>query len=245
MRVRLALLVACVCLTGCPDSGGPDVSDGPNADVASDSPNASPTRKPRGHKPEGRDGKKGDGKSTGPKLDPPPGFTVIPAKAWARCNAGPPLKAACPKVLPKTKGPYLVESFGKPGGRFGVLEMISGAPRDDPSANAPPAFAHVVLEAGGPRFLIDFGGIAATASLTDSLLQQPRSGAVLIGKRKWGGREGRLLLAEPFPGGGAHGDHLVFQWRRHGVIHRISLHAWVPAKKSEKTLETIVSSASR
>jgi hypothetical protein len=118
--------------------------------------------------------------------------------------------------------------------------MSAGAPRDAPAANAPPGFAHVVLEAGGPRFLIDFGTPAATATLSDSLLQQSRSGAVLLGSRRWGDRSGRLLLAEPFPGGGAHGDHLVFEWKRGAVIHRISLHAWVPVSQAEAALKRIV-----
>jgi hypothetical protein len=187
-------------------------------------------------------GKEKDKLPVGPEVDPPKGFQIVHTKAWERCNAGSPLKGACPTVVPKTRRNYLVESFGKPGGRFGVLEMSSGAPRDDPKANAPPAFAHVVLEAGGPRFLIDFGGVAATAALSDSLLRQPRTGAVALGMKTWGGVTGRLLLAEPFPGGGAHGDHLVFQWKRGGVIHRISMHAWVPVARAEAAFRTLVTS---
>jgi hypothetical protein len=241
MLKRIVLLAGIVLLlAGCPDSGQPTTqeTESPHPSVSAETPSPSPTRKPKGHDDEK---KKGD-EPAGPDVDPPRGFEVVSTKAWTRCNAGPPLKGACPTVVPKTKRNYLVESFGRPGGRFSVLEMSSGAPRDDPRANAPPAFAHVVLEAGGPRYLIDFGGVAATAELSDSLLEQSRAGAISLGKRNWGGRKGRLLLAEPFPGGGAHGDHLVFEWKRGGVIHRISMHAWVPAAKAEKTFETVVAS---
>jgi hypothetical protein len=238
LRVVLFVVVALV-VAACSDSGEPTAQESPDVSAESPqpSPNASPTRKPGGNDGDGK-----PEKPAGPDVDPPKGFEVVSTRAWERCNAGPPLKGACPTIVPKTRRHYLVESFGRPGGRFGVLEMSAGAPRDNPEANAPPAAGHVVLEAGGPRYLIDFGGVTAAASLSDSLLQQPRSGAVLLGKRNWGGQRGRLLLAESFPGGGAHGDHLVFQWKRGGVIHRISMHAWVPVAQAERMFETLVAS---
>jgi hypothetical protein len=233
----VVFLFAALALVACPsDEEGPQASgdETPSPAGSVKSPESpSPARKPKG-------GDKPDEKPSPPRDDAPRGFEIVATKAWTRCTAGPPLKGACPTIVPKVKRHYLVESFGKPGGRFGVLELSAGAPRDAPEANAPPGFAHVVLEAGGPRFLIDFGAPAATATLSDTLLQQSRSGAVLLGAREWGDRSGRLLLAEPFPGGGAHGDHLVFEWRRGGVIHRISLHAWVPVAKAESALKKIV-----
>jgi hypothetical protein len=236
VNLVLAAILAVVVLGGCSDDDEPVPESGGTSPTAGDHSAPSPTRKPKG-------GDHADVKPDGsPKVDPPPGFEAIPDKAWARCNAGEPLAGACPTIVPKTKRNYLVEGFGRPGGRFGVVELSSGAQRNAPEANAPPAFGHMVLEAGKPRFLIDFGSPVATATLSDDLIRQERSGAVLLGSRTWGKRKGRLLLAEPFPGGGAHGGHLVFQWRRHSVIHRVSLHAWVPAKKSEAALEKIVRS---
>jgi hypothetical protein len=244
VRSSLAVAATLVLLlfAGCDGGDGgtrtAEASPSESPDPTSPSPSAEPTKKDGGG---GKDDKK-DGPATPevPDVDPPQGFEVVSAKAWTRCTAGPPLKGHCPTVVPKVKRNYLVESFGKPGGRFGVLEMSSGAPRDTPEANRPPAVSHVVLEAGPKRFLIDFGGVAGEAALTDDLLRQSRSGALLLGKRTWGGVKGRLILAEPFPGGGAHGDHLVFQWKRGGVIHRISSHAWVPAARAEAALKTIV-----
>jgi hypothetical protein len=234
--LRHALLAGVlILLAGCPDSGGPDATDqDPSPGASVESPDANPTRKPKG-------GKRPNGKPEAPDVDLPPGFEIVTSKVLERCVT-PPLKGTCPIIVPKTKRNYLVESFGRPGGRFGVLEMSSGAPRDDPTANAPPAFAHVVLEAGKPGFLIDFGSVSATAKLSDDLVRQDRSAAISLGSRRWGKRKGRLLLAEPFPGGGAHGGHLVFQWRRGAVIHRVSLHAWVPAKKAEAVLERMIRS---
>lgn len=245
-RVRSSLAVAAtlalLLLAGCDGGdGGARVTEsspsGSPSDPASPSPSKSPKKDGAGRKDDRKDG---PDKPEVPDVDPPRGFEVVSAKAWTRCNAGPPLKGHCPTVVPKVKRNYLVESFGTPGGRFGVLEMSSGAPRDTPEANRPPDVSHIVLEAGPKQMLIDFGGVTGEATLTDDLLHQTRSGALLLGKRTWGGVKGRLILAEPFPGGGAHGDHLVFQWKRGEVIHRISSHSWVPATRAQAALKTIV-----
>ena len=217
------------------EAGPPEPTVSPGATMGR--PTA--TQPDRNDKGENESGKNGPA-----HVDPPKGFRVLSAKAWLRCTAGPPLRGGCPTVVPRTRRNYLVETFGRPGGRFGVVEMAAGAPSDDHSKNKPPAFAHVVVEAGRPAFLIDLGPAATERDLSDELLQGSRPGAVDLGERTWGGWRGRLFLAEAFPGGGAHGDHLVFEWRRRGVIHRISLHTWVPTGRAEAMLKTIVASTS-
>jgi hypothetical protein len=196
--------------------------------VPSESPTASASPSPSQEK---------DGEVAAPE-----GFIATPVRALRHCPERPPLDGDCPVIVPEPSDHLLVESFGKPGGRFQVLEMSAGAPRKDPAANAPPAFVHVVIEAGDARHLIDFGEATGTESLEDSLLEQKRDLPVGLGTRTWGGVTGDLILAPSFPGGGAHGDHLVFRWRRGGVIHNVSLHAWTPIAETESALKRMVAS---
>ena len=176
----------------------------------------------------------------GHEIEAPAGFILTPTRALRRCPQPPPLSGECPAIIPAASDHVLVESFGKPGGHFQVLELTAGAPRKDPAANAPPHLVHVVVEAGDARHLIDFGDPTGSGPLQDSLLEARRDAPVGLGHRTWGGVTGELMLAPSFPGGGAHGDHLVFRWRRGKVIHNVSLHAWVPVAEAESTLRKMV-----
>jgi hypothetical protein len=101
---------------------------------------------------------------------------------------------------------------------------------------------HVVAEAGMPRFLIPLGPAAPSSAPLGELIQSRRSQAVSLGRVRWGGRRGTLALAESFPGGGAHGDHLVFRWREAKVTAVLSLHVWAPVSETKATLEALVKS---
>lgn len=185
---------------------------------------------------------KKDGSKKKPPIEVPAGYIATPQQALRHCPASPPLTGDCPTIVPDSADHFLVESFGKPGGRFQVVEMTAGAPRRDPKANAPPSSVHVVIEAGDERHLIDFGDVAGSAPLEDALLEKKREAPVGLGKRTWGDFTGDLILAPSFPSGGAHGDHLVFRWRKGKTIHNVSLHAWVPIAEAESALKRMVMS---
>jgi hypothetical protein len=141
-----------------------------------------------------------------------------------------------------TRRSYLIDTFGRSGGRFQVLELAAGASRGAPERNRPPAMVHVVVEAGEPRFLIPLGPAAPSSAPLGELIHSKRSQAVSLGRVRWGGRRGTLTLAESFPGGGAHGDHLVFRWHEAQVTAVLSLHVWAPASETRATLEALVES---
>ena len=170
-------------------------------------------------------------------------LSELPPRALEVCAKGPPLSRACPTLVPVVKkSSYLVDSFGRPGGRFQVLEMAAGAPGNDFARNSPPRVSHVVIEVGKPEFLIDLGEPAATTSALDSLLGTARSGSQLLSpEKKWDWNQ-ELVLAESFPGGGAHGDHLIYRWKKGGMEYRVSLHAWTPGAEAVRTLHAIVRS---
>ena len=240
-----AVLVSLALMTPACDEG----RDGPR-------PFGTPDNRPGSHaskspKPSGSPNKDGDGKKN--KNEDPitkrvPGgatLTSLPPKAEEICIKGPPLSRACPLLVPQVKGTsYLIESFGRPGGRFQVLELAAGAPsNNDFSRNAPPRVSHLVIEVGKPGFLIDLGDpVPATESL-EGLLEADRNGTFLLEPEKEWDWKTELVLAPPFPSGGAHGDHVVYSWTEAGYEHRISLHAWMPADELVKTLHAIVRSA--
>lgn len=176
----------------------------------------------------------------------PGGATLgdLPDRAFRLCTKGPPLSRACPLLVPVVfPSKYVIDSFGRPGGPFQVLELAAGAPGSNFSRNAPPRVAHVVVESGKPQFLIDLGEPAGEPlplrRVLGDHLDAPQP--VTLDKR-WGWKT-QLVLAPSFPAGGAHGDHLVYRWKSGGMEHVISLHAWEPAGEAVRTLHAIVRSA--
>ena len=219
----------------------------PTSRVPTETPQGSPSPEPSPgeSKEEADDGDpKGDEKKDGPELVEVPGgatLTSLPDKAAEVCAKGPPASRACPTLAPLVKGTnYLVDAFGRPGGRFQVVEMAAGAPSDDFSRNAPPRVAHVVVEAGPPKFLI-LGEATGEAPLTSVLGQQLDAPMTVTLERSWGW-DTKLVLAPSFPGGGAHGDHLVYRRTKGGTHYVLSLHAWEPAGEAVRTLHRMVRS---
>jgi hypothetical protein len=250
-RILAGLAIVAFCfLAGCDGDDGRSVgsTDEPSSPSVPPSPSKTPGLKGGGD---------GDGKDDGKddKNDKPAFFKVpggatlfdLPERAAAICAKGPPLKRACPSLVPAIRKDrsYLVDSFGRPGGRFQVLELAAGATTGDFSKNAPPGVSHVVVEVGKPGFIIDLGEPVETSESIDSLLQSTRSGSYVVSPQpgwKW---NKKLILAESFPGGGAHGDHLIWEWPRGGYTYRISIHAWTPSVESVRTLHHMVVSIRR
>lgn len=170
-------------------------------------------------------------------------LSELPPKAAEACAKGPPLGRACPELVPVVKGSsYLVDGFGRPGGRFQVLEMAAGAPGNNFARNSPPRVSHVVIETGQPGFIIDLGEPVPASGSLDSLLATARSGSQLVSPQKGWDWNQKLILAESFPGGGAHGDHLIYEWVKGSYTYRVSLHAWTPGVEAVRTLHAIVRS---
>ena len=171
-------------------------------------------------------------------------LTPLPPRAEEICGQGPPLSRTCPRYVPLVRGvSYVVDTFGRPGGRFQVLELAAGAPSNrDFSRNAPPRVAHVVIEVGKPQFLIDLREPYPNKIPLDLLLGEDLDQAQYVGPEKSWDWNAMLVLAPSFPSGGAHADHLVYRWREGGLEHVVSLHAWEPATEAVRTLHAIVRS---
>ena len=131
--------------------------------------------------------------------------------------------------------------------RYDVFTLEAGAPgRPSPR---PPRYVHLVVYAGQgsltkPTSMFSFPWpsgrpVAAVAGL----FVRARQGPLLLGRRRWGGRTGTLVLAPRFPIGGEMSDHLIFRWSEKGVERAFSLHAWEPFPEAVATLRAVLSGA--
>jgi hypothetical protein len=239
LRLFAVVLVASVALA-CSDAKTSEADRSPMASIsaavtppsASSEPSVAPsiTVSPsRRHTPEAR---------------PIAGVTMapLPGRAVAVCEKGPPLEKICPSLVPtiKRSHPYLIDTFGRARGRFQILELAAGAPSHDFARNRPPGVVHIVLETGDPSRMIELTPTDGTTSLSTAITAD-RSGPVKVDAKAQGWTE-ELILAAPFPGGGAHGDHLIYRRRTKGLEQRISIHVWTPLRGPVQVLRTMVRS---
>ena len=167
-----------------------------------------------------------------------------PPRLAERCAAIGLVAQLCPPIVPATRGPYIASRYVDRG--FGSFDFSSGGVHEGrPALNRPPAFAHILLEAGtvGRAHPELSGERTAPERLTDALLDARRRRPVFLGARTLGEVEGRLWLMPPYPFGGPHGDHLVFRWGRAADEQVVSLHSWIPAREALATLRTLVAAA--
>jgi len=139
------------------------------------------------------------------------------------------LEVGAPVGLPADAPP------GIPGERLG------------PGRTRPPRYLHIIIYAARgtvAKRLIPFGWPHGHAvPIGNTLLDQQRSAPVSLGRVRWRGHDGQLVLAPPLVFGGELGDHLIFHWRARGVERVISLHAWAPLAEAVATLKAVVDSA--
>jgi len=77
----------------------------------------------------------------------------------------------------------------------------------------------------------------------DLQLDPKRTRPISLGRIRWAGHYGHLVLAPPLVFGGEVGDRLVFHWEKGGVEHTVSLHSWAPLPEAVATLKAVVDSA--
>jgi hypothetical protein len=157
-------------------------------------------------------------------------MTRLSPQAVDKCRTLEAMHAACPGQVPTTG-----EEIGQRASfhRIGrgdeaayLFEAEWGAPYGNRvnERDAPPRYSHLVVMAGDVGSLLRF--------------KPARS----LGKRSWGGRDGELALAPPYPHGGVNGSHLVLRWEEGGHDYAVSLHAWEPLAEAEAALrETVLS----
>ncbi len=152
------------------------------------------------------------------------------------------LSPACPSMAPETESPYHSRLLDFGAVPYRVIEFSSGAPypRIGPR-NAPPSSAHIVVKAGNLEraFPFRWPSNQAPQKMPPDPSSRPDE-PVVLGHSPWGGTDGMLVLAPPFPSGGVDGDHLIYRWGRMGAEYSVSLHAWTPLAETMSTLHAIV-----
>jgi len=178
---------------------------------------------------------------------------TTPASVLRLCRRSPLLRPICPRRLPfvnylRSEEPAYTASLcrvGQPGCaglRWDDLEIEHTG-----DGSRPPIWAHVALAAGEFRH----GGSTEFRWPTNRKPVTPHNGlwnaarprALFLGRVRWGGRTGQLILAPSYPAGGMMGDHLIFYYRAHSHDYLLSLHGWEPFLQVVATLRAIVLSA--
>jgi hypothetical protein len=157
----------------------------------------------------------------------------MPRGAARRCRSSPLLRPVCPGLVPEAPygdvpEVYVAQLIRSSGGAPELFNLQWGAETPGrPERNRPPRLAHVVLAAGSPEQTLRGIRVRAVRNVT------------------WSGRPGTLLRAAPYPGGGIHGNHLVFRWRAGKREYAASLHAWEPFSETVATLRAVIASMPR
>lgn len=103
--------------------------------------------------------------------------------------------------------------------------------------NPPPYQVHVDIQArpggasvalAGPSVI----GARPAGRITDALLNPARTRPAWLGRVRWSGQMGTLVLAPTNANaGGPEAGHLIFAFRRHHTDYDISLHAWTSMER--------------
>jgi hypothetical protein len=169
---------------------------------------------------------------------------AVPPRALGLCLGRTPLRAGCPRRVPRARG-YAARIIPRDGLGYATLDLHVSWPYGDPRRNRPPRFVHVVVEGGDVEAGFEFPRVFRPGGL-EGVLRRSRVSGLVLGERRWGGRTGTLLLAPSFDRSSTiHGDHLLFVWREHGLGHLVSLHAWEPIGEAVLTLRAMVESTPR
>src|SRR3712207_3846397 len=120
-----------------------------------------------------------------------------PPDVERRCRETFPDVAVCPRALPFVDDPYRVRAFDQDG--YVVLDVSSNAPYPRLTRkNAPPRFAHVVIEVGDLADALPFDVPPSPTPLAEVVSDS----AVNVGEFTWGEIRGTLVVAPDFPLGG-------------------------------------------
>jgi hypothetical protein len=170
----------------------------------------------------------------------------LPASAVRACERERLLRPACPRRAPRVPR-YVAAAIPRPGLPWETFDLRYRWPYGSPRQNRPPRFAHVVVEGGDLRRALPFRLPSERhTKLNAALVARERSSPLLVGRPRWGGRTGTLVLAPSFDRSSTiHGDHLMYVWHAGGVGYVVSLHVWSPPAETVAALESIVESIPR
>jgi hypothetical protein len=222
MRLRLLIAIACLALVGC--WGGEERSEAPTRDLET-----GPAETGTEEAPEPMDEE----------------VTLVPMRPQTlrRCRRFPEIADICPLLAPEGRfgpgsGAYQAFSIDPSPRVYGATFSLQqgGEHPGQPELDRPPATVHLVV-ATEPPFRI---ALPRKVKLRDGLMEKRRRQALFLGRAKWGGRGGALLLAPPFPRGGLQANHLIFSWGE--GTKSVSLHGWEPFTEVPEVLRAVVES---
>jgi len=169
--------------------------------------------------------------------------------AWIRsaCGGFAELRGFCPAVMPRGgNGVALSMAVATPRYPLDLIQVESGGEYfGDQRRNRPPRFVGWFLMRGRLSRLLPAIfpplGEGPGKPPQNGQADAPRRHALFLGRMRWGGISGQLLLA---PSGGSaalvYFHYLVFRWREAGRETAIGLHAWEPFRETVQTLHAMV-----
>jgi hypothetical protein len=228
VRRSLLLALALAALAGCAGADGPP----PSTETGTSEPTTTITAPP-------------PPTTTEPEEPEPVALVALPARALRECRRLRALRPACPELGPEAPydpaSPVFVARSrrGIPHQGLRGFELQWGAEHPgEPELDRPPATVHLVISEG-------WGVLVASqhrARARDGLLEQRRRAPVFLGRVRWAGKRGDLVLAPPFPRGGIEANHLRFTWQEGRTVYGLSLHGWEPFTEVPDVLRAVVES---
>jgi hypothetical protein len=174
----------------------------------------------------------------------PVALVALPARALRECRRLRALRPACPELVPEAPydpaSPVFVARSRRGISHLGLrgFELQWGAEHPGaPELDRPPATVHLVVSEGW-GVLLDL----RRGHVRDGLLEQRRRAPISLGRVRWAGKRGDLVLIPPFPRGGIESNHLLFTWQQGGTIYGVSLHGWEPFTEVRPVLRAVVQS---
>lgn len=227
MRRPLLLAFALATLLGCTGDDAPP----PSAETSTAEPTTITTQPPP--------------PTTTEADEPEPvGLVAIPARALRECQRLRALRPACPELVPEAPydpaSPVFVARSRRGIPHLGLhgFELQWGAEHPGaPELDRPPATVHLVVSEGW-GVLLDL----RRRRVRDGLLELPRRAPISLGRVRWAGKRGDLVLTPPFPRGGIEANHLLFTWQEGRTVYGVSLHGWEPFTEMPGVLRSVVAS---
>ena len=227
VRRPLLLAFALAALLGCTGDDGPP----PSADTSTAEPTTTTTQPPP--------------PTTTEADEPEPvALVALPARALRECRRLRALRPACPELVPEAPydpaSPVFVARSRRGIPYLGLhgFELQWGAEHPGaPELDRPPATVHVVVSEGW-GVLLDL----RRGRVRDGLLELRRRAPISLGRVRWAGKRGDLVLTPPFPRGGIEANHLLFTWQEGRTVYGVSLHGWEPFTEVPGVLRSVVAS---
>ncbi len=159
------------------------------------------------------------------------------------CRVSQLIRRSCPERVPAGSYPrngIVLTPIGAPGERFDLFALTGRGERGPHFELLASRYGLGRARAG--RVFADWPRSGPEVGIFDGLLAVDRKRPLLLGRLRWNGRDGELVLDRPDPSGGRNGNHLVFRWQERGIDYAATLHAREPLRRAAATLRAVVAS---